>query len=281
MGELYQSAAEELTDWFVTEPLSIAMETDMQVRLIGWLQTELTDRNQSHGILHPGTTGFNGNKVLTGIETAANYKEPYVKEILKRQRSSGRENSGEGENEGISIPRVRSEVNVTEDGEQNEQLDVAVLKQELRNPVKWNDGSKRYSAEDLEAGFELKFIANQNVISNPWGRAELNELSEEQIRQKDYDNVAAADGDLQSDIKSLRGLPTENVYLIVLSHYNYLMQEPLCENQENRHRKRNEKLAPLVDKWMCKESSRKGAPDIFYAHPGGAVVWRDGKRLEP
>ena len=277
MEDPYRTAAEGLADWFREEPLSITMESDMQAWLIIQLNEQLA---KTHAIINPDVSGFSGDKPLTRIDSAPNYKEPYVHEILNRQLCSAKPSDQQQANKAVSVPRAQTEVNVTKEEAQNKQLDVGVLKKQLSNPVKWNDGSKRYAPEDLEAAFELKFIANQNIISNPWGRSGLNEMSGEQIRKQDHEAVADADEDLQPDINSLRGLPTEDVYFVIVSQYNYLMQEPLLEESDNRHRQRNEKLGPLVNQWMQAETSKNGAPDVFYVHPGGAVVWRNGQQEE-
>lgn len=249
----FDSAVDGLADWFLENPLNVTLEADMQCWLVERLRTQLRESNSLFAsLLSPP---------LTDSGNYAQYKRPYIDAIIDRSSNGS-----------PRISRVRPEANLSDPEGPNEQIDVVVFDEELTSPIRWNGGSKRYDERDVMAAFELKFIKNQNVISNTFDTETLRQASEaemrsdQRIRQLDTQNRK-----LDSDLSRLNDLPTENTYLVIFSHYNYLFQPELLDEDSSTLRK-NRKVGWTVDAWLSAEAEA-GSTDILYAHPGGKTWW--------
>lgn len=262
MGLKYNNLLKDFTNKYNTAPLDISMEVDMQWWLVDLLETQFEKEGKQQSILDPGLQEFQGETVLVGKDTASEYKKPYIDQLMNCYDGGA-----------VEVSRIQPELNVTDDEKPNRQYDIGVLQQELSKPIRWNDGSKRYNSGDVEAAFELKFIANQNIISTSTSASERTSMDTAEIHNMDYETeIAEADDDLQPDIKGLRELPTDETYLVIVSQYNYLMQTPI-HGKESAYRERNAKLESLIDEWFTNETSDSNDPDVLYLYPGGQKTW--------
>lgn len=248
----YRTLVDELADWFIETPLDVSMEADMQCRLVERLRTELLAADALYATCPDPALTTDGNY--------AAYKRPYIDHIAKC----------DGDEEALS--RVHPEVNLSDPDGPNEQIDVVVFDEELSHPVFWNGGSKRYDERDVTAAFELKFITNQNVLSNGFPTETLRSASEREMRKEDaVENLHMTNRKLEDDLDRLNDLPAAVTYLIVFSHYNYLFQPPLLDG-DSATREKNRKIGWTVDEWLSTEAA-DGSTAILYAHPGGKRWW--------
>ncbi|WP_265112061.1 hypothetical protein [Halosolutus halophilus] len=249
----YHAIADELADWFLETALDVSMEADMQCRLIESLRTELQDADALYATFPDPTLTTDGNYAV--------YKRPYIDRIAEC-----------GQNDGV-LSRVHPEVNLSDPDGPNEQIDVVVFDDELSHPVFWNGGSKRYDERDVAAAFELKFITNQNVLSNDFDNSTLRSASEAEMRRDSaVEKLHTANRKLEHDLDRLNDLPTDETYLVVFSHYNYLFQPTLLD-KDSATLKKNRKIGWTVDTWLSNEAAA-GSTEILYAHPGGKTWWQ-------
>ncbi len=249
----YRGAADSLGNMFIKRPMDVTMEADMQCYLVERLHQELN----SNGELFTTCP----TPPLTDDGNYAQYKRPYIDEIVDRRPDQGGR-----------ISRVHPEVNLTTPDTPNEQIDVVVFDQELSFPVRWNGGSKRYDERDVSAAFELKFVTNQNVISSDFDTDTLRKATESEMRSTEaIEKLDTQNRKLETDLRRLNQLPTTDTYLIVFSHYNYLFQPELLDG-EGATKRKNRKLGWTVDEWFTTEAE-EGSTDILYAHPGGKTWW--------
>jgi hypothetical protein len=250
----YGARADALGNWFLDRPMDVTMEADMQCRLVEMLRREFE--------VSDDLIARCPNPSLIDDGNFAQYKRPYIERIA--ERSSDKE---------PRLSRVHPEVNLSGPGAPNEQIDVVVFDRELDYPIRWNGGSKRYDERDVAAAFELKFITNQNVISNDFDTQTLRRASEDEMRSRSrIEQLDTQNRKLDSDLSRLNDLPTDETYLILFSHYNYLFQPELLDGAGATKRK-NRKVGWTVDAWLSRETKR-GSTDILYAHPGGKTWWR-------
>ncbi|AXG08459.1 hypothetical protein [Haloplanus rubicundus] len=248
----YRTVADELADWFLETPLDVSMEADMQCRLVERLRDILQNEDALYTTCH--------NPALTTDGNYAEYKRPYIDRIAESGRNDG------------SLSRVHPEVNLSDPDGPNEQIDVVVFDDELSYPVSWNGGSKRYDERDVTAAFELKFITNQNVLSNELTTATLRSASKAEMRRDDaVEKLHTTNRKLEHDLNRLNDLPTDDTYLIVFSHYNYLFQPDFLDLNTHTYKK-NRKIGWAVDTWLSAEAE-SGSTEILYAHPGGKTWW--------
>ena len=129
--EMYQEIAQQLADDFRENPISYVAEADLQISLINRLRT----------VLEPGAASVEQTD-LEGTSDGS-FKRDYWKAVQQRLTEEGQ------------LGRVHAEVSV----QQGERLDVAVFDPELAHPTQWvSGGSKRFSADDIDCVFELKFV---------------------------------------------------------------------------------------------------------------------------
>jgi hypothetical protein len=250
----YRAMADALGNWFLDRPMDVTMEADMQCRLVEQLRRELK--------LNDTLMARCPNPPLTDDGNYAQYKRPYIDKIA--EHSSGTRGR---------LSRVHPEVNLSGSDAPNEQIDVVVFDRELSYPIRWNGGSKRYDERDVTAAFELKFIKNQNVISNDFDTATLRRASENEMRSDSrIEQLDTQNRKLDYDLARLNELPTAETYLIIFSHYNYLFQPELLDGSGATKRK-NRKVGWTVDAWLSAEAEQ-GSTDILYVHPGGKTWWR-------
>lgn len=250
----FEMVVDALGDWFLDQPLDVTLEADMQCWLVEQLRNDL---EASEELLASCP-----RPPLTDAGNYAQYKRPYIDAIIEQTTVSP-----------SRMSRVHSEVNLSGPDGPNEQIDVVVFDRELTAPVQWNGGSKRYDERDVMAAFELKFVKNQNVISNDFDAETLRQATEAEMRSdRRIGQLDTQNRKLESDLARLNELPTEDTYLVILSHYNYLFQPELLDRPSATFQK-NRKMGWTVDEWLSRETNR-GSTNILYVHPGGKNWWR-------
>lgn len=249
----YRMVANQMADWFLERPIDVTMEADMQSYLVEQLRQKLDSRGELFASCPTPPLTDDGNY--------AQYKRPYIDRINRKASEDQRQ-----------LSRVHPEVNLTTPDTPNQQIDIVVFNQELSFPIRWNGGSKRYDKRDVSAAFELKFITNQNVISSNFDTPTLRQATESEMRDAAaIEKLDTQNRKLESDLTRLNQLPTDETYLIIFSHYNYLFQPELLDGNGATKRK-NRKVGWTVDEWLTTEAEN-GSTGILYAHPGGKIWW--------
>lgn len=204
----YETPIQNLREEFIKNPGNFVAEADLQVRLVELIRDGLSDGKSTVE-----------NPTLEG--TPSSYKEGYWKKVQE-----GLETHGE-------IDRVHTEVSV----EQGERVDVVVFKPEIEKQIEWvSNGSKRFSASDIEAVIELKFVKNKYKFPKQTGITvdglkDRDPSVEELQKSGDLD---FSENNIGADIKELNGLEeVPNRYLVLFSNNNYLFEKPLSEEESD------------------------------------------------
>lgn len=208
----YQQVLNEIADGFVQRPLDFLLEQDLQTRVAEALRHELRQENALYA-------DFAGSSLTYSTDNMANYKVRYPQEV--REKTEATEHP---------ISRVHTEVaiqdHLTADDGWREQIDVVVFRDQLQNPIQWNDGSNRFDPDDFECAIELKYVKNKNYLPTYAGVDAL-----EESLKTDSNNI-------ESDLHELDALPDDTeTFLVILSNYNYLYQGPVLDTSDTRAEK--------------------------------------------
>jgi hypothetical protein len=241
---MYRQIAETLASEFERNPIDYIAEADIQVKLIEQLRSRLS----------PAVATVDG----TGLEGTSDnsFKCDYWQAVAQQLANTG------------EMDRVHAEVSV----EQGERLDVAVFQSRLRNPIQWiSNGSKRFSEEDLDCVYEVKFIKNKTSFPKQSGN-HVNELVQNDLSLAEIEPILDFDENkLRADITELNRLDSvDRRFLLLFSNNNYLYHNPTSTECESyKYGELYEKMGKAARQWM-KDQANDGV-EILYTHPRGTT----------
>lgn len=176
------------------------------------------------------------------------YKQSYKDVVEKRFRERG------------EIERVRLNASVGK----RTKFDTIVFNGTVNHPVEWvRSGSKRFSNDDLDAAFGIKFIKNKcyppttcSVNSDEILKMDMGEL--QSILNTDENS-------LLGEFDKLHSLPDAvDTFFILVSNNNYLFADPLAESEERETKK--QRVGMAAREWL---RDKAGDITILYVHPRG------------
>lgn len=260
--------AENLAKDFVDRPFDYVAEADVQARLVEQLRDQLED-----GKLHAEFS----DGVDTPLEMQKNhsYKDPQWD--FHRQKLADQQPS-RVLTEVVDTSVTLSECELVDDSTGTNSIDVVLMDDHWDNPVRWNDGSKRYSADDFTAAFELKYIKNKYFFphdSSEIDGDDVTALDDEAIqRYLDWD-----ENSIGEDLCELSQLQNMNVtdddfetYLIIFSNFDYLYtttRNGVSSDVNTNIEKEQDRRPGYVDVGKAAEkglSQNAGETKILYAN---------------
>lgn len=249
---MYRQCAERLAKSFQQNPTDYVAEADIQVGLVELLRAEL-----SPVVASADEIGFKGT-------SSGSFKRDYWQTIEQKL----------SENE--TLNRVHAEVSVR----QGERLDVAVFGSELTEPIQWvSGGSKRFSENDIDCVYELKFVKNKTSFPKHSGNP-VSELANKRPsvdtmlqRAKSSDPLLDfSENKIRADIHELNRLTNVNErFLLLFSNNNYLYHNPTAtESDSYRYGELYHRMGKAAREWIRQEAD--GDVEILYVHPR-ARLW--------
>lgn len=237
-GMDYQQVLDAIADEFIDRPLDFLLEQDLQTRVAERFRRELRQRDALY-------TEFATTPLTYSRSNTANYKIRYPQHILEKAEESEK-----------SISRVHTEVAVqdhlTADDGWREQIDVVVFRDEMQNPIEWNDGSNRFDPEDFEAAIELKYIKNKNYFPTHAG---VNDLEA---------SLKTDSNSIESDLEELDALSDNTeTFLVIFSNYNYLYQGPVLDTSQTK-KETYTRVGDAMCEWL---RANAGDTRVLYAQP--------------
>ncbi|MCG1001861.1 MULTISPECIES: hypothetical protein [Halobacterium] len=232
---MFRDACESVASEFVARPIDFTVEFEVQARLYEELRRRLADIDalRTNG-KHPSLT-----------HTSDGYKRAYWTTIESKWRESD------------ALTRVHPELTVQE----NERIDLAVLGETV-DAVEWHDGSKRFSASDLDAAFEVKYVKNKPRFPTTAAASELAALSDDELR----DALDVEENSLGPDFEELARLPDDvETFLLLVSNKNYLYCPPVTEG-ERAHNRAYERLGRIAREWLT-ATGEAADTAVLYATP--------------
>lgn len=246
---MLRTTVEQIGDAYQQNPLDFVAEADIQVALVEALRAQLSpvEASATEISLEGGSTG--------------SFKREYWQTAQERLLETE------------ELNRVHTEVSVRK----GERIDVVVFHSELTESIRWvSGGSKRFSTEDVECAFELKFVKNKTSFPKHSGYpvdelASQNPSVETLLDKTDSDGSILDFGEnkIRADIHELNRLSdVDKRYLLLFSNNNYLYQNPTTrESTEYRYGELYHRMGKAAREWMRREAS--DGVEILYVHPRG------------
>lgn len=233
--EAFHRVAELLGERFLSNPGNYVTESDLQVRLTREIRAALIRHGSGPSI----APRFN-------VAQDSSYKGPYVEAVERGYRTEG-------------IDPVHTEVSL----EKGERIDVGVFG--TQDPsVYWENGSKKFDADDFAALFELKFVKNRKKPPTVTGFEPYQERNSnygpETLREViDWTSVG-----VRQDVEALGRREVDYRAVLVFSNFNYYYYRPTRAEVEH---------APLYDdlgdaaREVVKTAGAEAAVNILYVAP--------------
>jgi len=246
---MYREIAQQLASDFQENPINYVAEADLQISLVNRLRAMLKPRAAS--------------VERTDLEGTSDdsFKRDYWQTVQQRLTEEGQ------------LGRVHAEVSV----QQGERLDVAVFDSELTHPVQWiSGGSKRFSENDIDCIYELKFVKNKTSFPKHSGNpvdevaAEFPTVSQMLYRDEhEQPLLDFSENKIAGDICELNRLNEANDrFLLLFSNNNYLYDNPTkTELDSYKYGELYRRMGKAAEEWMKREANEK--VDILYVHPRG------------
>lgn len=146
-------------------------------------------------------------------------------------------------------------------------MDIVVFNEIIKNRIIWDNGSKRFSVNDVSSAFELKFVKNKPKFPTKGKVRNLEEKSREEL----LESLDFGPNKIEDDLEELRKLDKhgiDDVYLLIFSNKNYLYLHhggvPSGE-KDHKYHSLYKKLGKLARNKM--ESLSEDNVNGLYMHP--------------
>lgn len=236
-----RDAALTLAEEFVTNPGNFVTEHDLQFRLMNCLMAELPPW-PNRPPLRPTVSAL----------PSRSYKRDYVAAV-----QTGYDHATRG------VDPIHAEVSL----EKGQRFDVGVFNRALHT-VQWDDGSKKFDPDALDALFELKFVKNWKKIDTETGFTPSTEghgLSDDELLGKfDWGTVG-----VRKDIEALGEWPgIASRWVILASNFNYLYYNHT--EREDEHNSLYPRMGRVAREHLAEIGEENGV-NVLYACPRGRV----------
>ncbi|MFB6158327.1 MAG: hypothetical protein ABEJ95_01560 [Candidatus Nanohalobium sp.] len=260
--------SEDLADKFANNPLNFVTEEDIRVKFIELLKEELEEKKTSVNRDEFYESIDEDGKEKYEFGNSNKYKQTYWKMI--------RDNGGK-------INRIHTEVSL----EEGKRIDVVIFQKDGEVDVEWvQQGSKRYSENDIDAAIELKFVKNKRHFPTKTSISDNKDMTKEEIKEQlnleenslyKGENSKDSDGNnSKGDIDELDGLPDDvDKYLLIFSNNNYMYQgkEPEGEEEYNGNLQVHKKVGEAAREKIS--NLRGDEVSILYVHPNSQNIEED------
>ena len=235
----FHNLAERIGDQFIKNPGDFVTETDLQVQLASLLREALGRPPDA-------------NSPLFKVDSGSTFKQSYIDAVEDGYNHEG-------------IDLVHTEVSL----EKGERIDIGVF-DSPQPTVRWENGSKKFNADDFAALFELKFVKNRKKPPTTTGFKPYQERNNSYGQGTLNSAINWEDIGVKADIEAL-GKRTSVPYraVLVFSNFNYYYHQPT--KQEVDHAPLYEDLGNAAQSMMQKVGNDMGV-NVLYVAPelGGA-----------